>query len=608
MYLLEIDESSQALLSLIGRFLDLIHIAVPIMLILLVSIDLGKAVISQDEDQIVKAVRSIKNRVIAALAVFFVPTFVELLFSRVFISLNIDQQEYEKILSTYKSVIYSENIDIQDETQNTEILSASKYSIASKDNKQQLENEQSLIEISKTLTPIIFSLEKPNTIINLITTENFSINYNNKSYKINDKIKITYEDINAEEVFDNGDYVICNIMLNDAFIDNDNYENIILNYYYIQNENKFKLDKIGIEAKEKITNYNKQLKDSEKPKEIVSSAKYVSKNNIYDYTKLNSFSEKQINSLYNKNKNNVVIIKSFYKSAVTNKSMGFFIRNGVIASSWSFIQKSLMNGQTILVSDINSNSYKVAGVVAIDTAKDIVVLKLDKEVKRSITFSFKSKLSKNDPVLTITSKTGVGLSSITGIISSTNDDILSVLPLSKSDSGSPLFDFSGNVIGINTSKLIESELSTASSIDGLITLQKDLKTTKFKDIKITPLNEIKSKYFYKQKNKETIRSNISSEILKEYNTFGNIESNIVLDLVKSSYYNGILSLRYLNETHDYISNLDYASDFIMELKENKFKLVSSSSDKIVYKKGKDRVLIMSEFDYLIIVLVKGKIL
>ena len=64
---------STLLLSFFGRILKLIHICVPIALIIFVSIDLVKAIVSQDDEMVSKAVHSIKNRTIAALLVFFAP-------------------------------------------------------------------------------------------------------------------------------------------------------------------------------------------------------------------------------------------------------------------------------------------------------------------------------------------------------------------------------------------------------------------------------------------------------------------------------------------------------------------------------------------------------
>lgn len=605
MYLLEIDEATQVLLSLVGKILNIIHIGVPILLILFVSIDLAKAVVSQDNEQITKSVHSIKNRVIAALLVFLAPTFIEMMFSRVFVTLNADQEEYNKILSTYRSVIYSDRIDVEDQTKNVEISALSKYSIVSEQNNISLKNEQEFIELSKVLTPILFSNKNSTILINSVVTDNFSITYNNSSYKIGDKLSITYKSMDASEVLDSGNYVVSTITLNEVSINKEkNYETIVVNFYYLKDVKSYKLDNVSIDLKEEIIDYNKQLIDNEKPKEIIANSKYISKNNSYDYSKLNALSDKTIKEIYSKNMNNVLMIKTMYKSSVSNRAVGFFISDGVIATSWSFLQFALMNNQSILISDIKTTNYNIDGVVAIDTANDIVVLKLDKEKKTKVAFGDYLRLSKNAPILTITSKTGVGLSTITGIVSSVSDNILNVIPISKTDAGSPLFDSSGNVVGINSPKLVESELSSASLIDNLKKLQLELNNTSFKNIKVTSLDEVKSSYFFKTKNKEQLENTISEKIWKKYKSFGNVEDLIALDLVKASYYEGVLSLRYLNPTPAYVDNLDYANEFIGVLKEKGYKLVSQSKEKIIYKKGSKKAIIMSEFDYLIVVLVK----
>lgn len=60
----------------IGYFLLVFKIVIPIILIILGMVDLGKAVISSDDKAISKAAKSLLMRVIAAVAIFFVPTIV----------------------------------------------------------------------------------------------------------------------------------------------------------------------------------------------------------------------------------------------------------------------------------------------------------------------------------------------------------------------------------------------------------------------------------------------------------------------------------------------------------------------------------------------------
>lgn len=61
--------------------IPLIQIGVPIILIILGTIDLGKAVIASKEDEIKNAQKMLVKRAIFAVAIFFVVTIVSLVFS-----------------------------------------------------------------------------------------------------------------------------------------------------------------------------------------------------------------------------------------------------------------------------------------------------------------------------------------------------------------------------------------------------------------------------------------------------------------------------------------------------------------------------------------------
>lgn len=67
----------------VGMFLLIFKIVIPIILIILGMIDLGKAVISSDDKAVSKAAKSLLNRVIAAVCIFFIPTVVAIVFNLV---------------------------------------------------------------------------------------------------------------------------------------------------------------------------------------------------------------------------------------------------------------------------------------------------------------------------------------------------------------------------------------------------------------------------------------------------------------------------------------------------------------------------------------------
>lgn len=60
----------------VGNILLVFKIVIPLLLIIFGMIDLGKAVISSDDKAVSKAAKSLLNRVIAAVVVFFIPTLI----------------------------------------------------------------------------------------------------------------------------------------------------------------------------------------------------------------------------------------------------------------------------------------------------------------------------------------------------------------------------------------------------------------------------------------------------------------------------------------------------------------------------------------------------
>ena len=67
----------------VGWFLLVFKVVIPILLIILGMIDLGKAVISSDEKAVSKAANSLLKRVIAGVVIFFIPTIVGAIFKMI---------------------------------------------------------------------------------------------------------------------------------------------------------------------------------------------------------------------------------------------------------------------------------------------------------------------------------------------------------------------------------------------------------------------------------------------------------------------------------------------------------------------------------------------
>src|SRR5574344_2625737 len=87
------------LASIIAMIYGLIKIGIPILLIIFGMLDLGKAVMSQKDDEIKKGQQTFVKRLIAAAIVFFVFTIVQLLLSIV------DSEDSATILNCLKQLL-----------------------------------------------------------------------------------------------------------------------------------------------------------------------------------------------------------------------------------------------------------------------------------------------------------------------------------------------------------------------------------------------------------------------------------------------------------------------------------------------------------------------
>ena len=66
--------------QVVGYVFLIAKIVIPIILIILGMVDLGKAVISSDDKAISKVTKSLLMRTIAAIAIFFIPTIIKVAF------------------------------------------------------------------------------------------------------------------------------------------------------------------------------------------------------------------------------------------------------------------------------------------------------------------------------------------------------------------------------------------------------------------------------------------------------------------------------------------------------------------------------------------------
>lgn len=69
--------------QMIGKFLFILKILVPIVIIVLGTIDFGKAVLSNDDKAIMNSSKKLLTRIVIGIAIFFVPLIINLVFNMI---------------------------------------------------------------------------------------------------------------------------------------------------------------------------------------------------------------------------------------------------------------------------------------------------------------------------------------------------------------------------------------------------------------------------------------------------------------------------------------------------------------------------------------------
>lgn len=381
--------------------------------------------------------------------------------------------------------------------------------------------------------------------------------------------------------------------------------NLVLYYYFKKLGDEYKLYYLFGETKDNINKYLSELQNSESKNIASITSSYESNlSAIYNFDKLKSMSDNEFNRIYNSNITNIVYLSSYYNNKVVSNANGFFINDGIIVTTWDFLEKALITSQYITINDSNGKNYEIDGIITANIASNVVVIKLKNKNGTYVKLGEASKLSIEDPAITISSKLGTGLIIQKGIVVANNDYIETSIPLGLSDTGSPLFDKSGNVVGINTSKNINTSISMAINSKVLKEIQDKFNNINFESIETITFEKLKEDYYYVKFNEENIKNSIPKSKWNIYSKIGNIEDNIKLELIKASYKNKIVSLRYKNNISKYIQSMQLASSFKEKLITDGYKEVLDSSSKCIYENKNYQVIIMDEFDYLIIVMVK----
>ena len=182
-------------------------------------------------------------------------------------------------------------------------------------------------------------------------------------------------------------------------------------------------------------------------------------------------------SIYDKVKTSVVTIRNIVNGVISSTGSGVFFAEDSITngSAYIFTNAHVVEGSTS-IEVLLSNGILVDGtLVGYDRNEDVAVVKISKRNDYSIaTLRYTNTLKIGEEILAIGSPLGEKYSetATSGIISNLNiaitpdDSSLDLYliqidaALNPGNSGGPLFDKAGNLIGINTIKLVNSGTTT----------------------------------------------------------------------------------------------------------------------------------------------------
>lgn len=430
-----------------------------------------------------------------------------------------------------------------------------------------------------------------------------------------DKLDINYSSYGDIRITVNDNLIISSVSIPNIKMKVENQENprqydiyetdMVITYYYLKVGDQYTLAYLYAEYDDEFDDYFTELENNENKGTLQMALSYDSNlREIYDYSKLDAINDASINNIYNKNKDNVVILNAYYNNYSVVTANGFFINDGLIVTTWHFMEKALIKAQYITAKDGFGNSFTIDGILTANPDTDIVVIKLKEQVGRKVNLGDSAKLAIEDPVFSINSKTGVGLTLQKGIVLSNDGYIQSAIVLTDTDEGSPLFDKDGNVVGINTAKQVNTSMSLAVNSNILKEVQNKFNNKDFSSFEPIKFEKLKENFYYVKINEEIVENSIPENKWKIYSKIGNIEDNIKLELIKASYEDGIVSLRYQNNISDYISSMQFASELKQQLIKDGFVEELNESKKSIYKNSEYKIIIMDEFNYLIVLMVK----
>ena len=196
-----------------------------------------------------------------------------------------------------------------------------------------------------------------------------------------------------------------------------------------------------------------------------------------NYTSTIPNEEKQWDVIYNQVKASVVTIRNIESGKVASTGSGVFFAEDSITNGFAYIftNAHVVKGSSAIEVLLHNDVMVTGNLIGYDENEDVAVVRISKRSDYSIaTLRHTNTLKIGESVLAIGSPLGekYAQTATTGIISNLN---IAMTPdkssldlyliqidaaLNPGNSGGPLFDNAGNLIGINTMKLVNSGTTT----------------------------------------------------------------------------------------------------------------------------------------------------
>ena len=360
--------------------------------------------------------------------------------------------------------------------------------------------------------------------------------------------------------------------------------NLIINYYYVKDNNKFYLYYLNAYTKNDLSNhtdYSFAIKAD------------IKDNSLYNYSKYNKISSKDIDNTYNHNKNNIFIIESFNVHKKVSSSIGVLVEDGILLTTYDFLDNSLKEATNITIKDLNNKYYDLDGVITISKENNIVLLKLKSKIKS--TTKINSNLELEDGVINITYNDQI-IKNKSLVIANTN-----IVKTLDKDDNSTLIYKDNNLVGI-TNYNNESIYKEYTKLDSINDTLKELNKTDFNDIDTKSFNYLKEK-FYLEKSTNYKEKQLPKKLTNKYKIISTINNNISIPLVNYSKVGNNISLRFNNSINNYFTNIEISKSLEAKLLKMKYKKVLDTDNKCIYENNNYRIITYSELNYLIVMVV-----